>query len=60
MSFKDRQLAVYLVMLNARLSHSWPDKSFRPGSRVAQLRLGTRAVKVRTLEAVRMCGEPMA
>ena len=50
----------HLVMLNACLSHSWPDKSFRPRSRVAQLRPGTRAVKVRTLEAIRMCGEPMA
>ena len=59
-SFKDQPLEVHLVMLNACLSHSWPDKSFRPRSRVAQLRPGTRAVKVRTLEAVRMCGEPMA
>ena len=36
-------------MLNAYLSHSWPDKSFRPRSRVAQFRPGPRAVKVRTL-----------
>ena len=47
-------------MLNACLSHSWPNKSFRPQSRVAQLRFGTWAVKVCTLEAVRMCREPMA
>ena len=47
-------------MLNACLSHGWPDKSFQPRSWVAQLRPGTWAVKVRTLEAVRMCGELMA
>ena len=36
-------------MLNACLSHSWLDKSFRPRSQVAQFRPRTRAVKVRTL-----------
>ena len=37
-SFKD-QFAVHPhVMLNACLSLSWPENSFRPPSRVAQLR----------------------
>ena len=38
MSIKD-QFAIHPhVMLNACLSLSWPDNSFRPRSRVAQLR----------------------
>ena len=48
-----------LIMLNACLSHSWPDKSFRLRSQAAQLMPGTRVVKVRTLEVVRMCEEKM-
>jgi hypothetical protein len=44
---KDQIVEGPLVMLNACLS--WPDKSFQPRSRVAQLRPGTRSVKVRTL-----------
>ena len=48
------------VMLNACLSLSWSDNSFRPRSRVAQLRPEGQEVKVRTLAIVRMCGEPLA
>ena len=48
------------VKLNACLSLSWSDNSFRPRSRVAQLRPEGREVKVRTLAVVRMCGEPLA
>ena len=59
-SVKD-QFAVHPhVMLNACLSLSWPDNSFRPRSRVAQLRPEDREVKVRTLAVVRMCGELLA
>ena len=35
---KDRFVVRPHVMLNAYLSLSWPDNSFRPRSRVAQLR----------------------
>ena len=38
MSFKDRFAVHPHVMLNACLSLSWPDNSFRPRSRVSQLR----------------------
>ena len=37
-SFKDRCAVRPHVMLNAYLSLSWPDNSFQPRSRVAQLR----------------------
>ena len=37
-SVKDRFAVRPHVMLNACLSLSWPDNSFRPQSRVAQLR----------------------
>ena len=40
MSVKDRFAVRPHVMLNACLALSWLDKSFRPQSRVAQLRLG--------------------
>ena len=59
-SVKDRFAIRPHVMLNACLSLSWPDNSFRPRSRVAQLRPEGREVKVRTLAVVRMCGEPLA
>ena len=59
-SFKDRFAVRPHVMLNACLSLSWPDNSFRPRSRVAQLRPEDREVKVRTLAVVRMCGELLA
>ena len=59
-SVKDRFAVRPHVMLNACLSLSWPDNSFRPRSQVAQLRLEGREVKVRTLVVVRMCGEPLA
>ena len=57
---KDRFAVRPHVMLNACLSLSWPDNSFRQRSRVAQLRPGDREVKVRTLAVVRMCGELLA
>ena len=44
MSFKDRFTVRPHVMLNACLSLSWPDNSFRPRSRVAQLRPRTVGV----------------
>ena len=59
-SVKDRFAVGPHVMLNACLSLSWPDNSFRPRSRVAQLRPEDREVKVRTLAVVRMCGELLA
>ena len=59
-SFKDQFVVRPHVMLNACISLSWPDNSFRPRSRVAQLRPKGREVKVRTLAVVRMCGEPLA
>ena len=59
-SVKDRFTVHPHVMLNACLSLSWPDNSFRPRSRVAQLRPEDREVKVRTLAVVRMCGELLA
>ena len=59
-SFKDRFIVRPHVMLNACLSLSWPDNSFRPRSRVVQLRPKDREVKVRTLAVVRMCGELLA
>ena len=59
-SFKDRFAVRPPVMLNACLSLSWPNNSFRPRSRVAQLRPKDREVKVRTLAVVRMCGELLA
>ena len=59
-SVKDRFVVHPHVMLNACLSLSWPDNSFRPRSRVAQLRPEDREVKVRTLAVVRMCGELLA
>jgi hypothetical protein len=37
-SIKERFAVRPHVMLNAYLSLSWPDKSFRPRSRLAQLR----------------------
>ena len=58
--FKDRFVVRPHVMLNTCLSLSWPDNSFRPRSRVAQLRPEDREVKVRTLVVVRMCGELLA
>ena len=39
-SVKDRFAVHPHVMLNACLALSWPDKSFQPRSRVAQLRPG--------------------
>jgi hypothetical protein len=48
-SIKDWFVVHSHVMLNACLSLSWLDKSFRPRSQVAQLRLGTCSVEVRTL-----------
>ena len=59
-SFKDRFAVRPHVMLNACLSLSWPDNSFRPRSRVAQLRPEDQEVKVRTLAVVRMCAELLA
>ena len=59
-SFMDRFTIRSHVMLNACLSLSWSDNSFRPRSRVAQLRLEVWEVKVHTLVVVRMCGEPLA
>ena len=59
-SVKDRFAVRPHVMLNACLSLSWPDNSFRPRSRVAQLRPEDQEVKVRTLAVVRMCGELLA
>ena len=41
-SVKDRFTVRPYVMVNACLSLSWPDNSFRPGSRVAQLRTEAR------------------
>ena len=58
-SFKDRFAVRPHVMLNACLSLSWPDNSFRPRSRVAQVRPGTVGVGY-ILEVVRMCREPLA
>ena len=40
LSIKDRFAVRPHVMLNACLALSWPDKSFRPQSRVAQFRPG--------------------
>ena len=40
MSVKDRFAVRPHVILNACLALSWPDKSFRPRSQVAQFRLG--------------------
>ena len=40
MSVKDRFTLHPHVMLNACLALMWPDKSFEPLSRVAQLKLG--------------------
>ena len=57
---KDRFVVRPHVMLNACLSLSWLDNSFRPQSRVAQLRPEGQEVKVHTLTVVRMCGEPLA
>ena len=54
-SFKDRFAVCPHVMLNACLSLSWPDNSFQPRNRVAQLRPEVQEVKVRILEVVRMC-----
>jgi hypothetical protein len=48
-SIKDQIVEGPLVMLNACLSLSWLNKSFRPWSRVAQLRLGTCSIEVCTL-----------
>ena len=59
-SVKDRFVARPHVMLNACLSLSWSDNSFRPRSRVAQFRLEVWEVKVCTLAVVRMCGELLA
>ena len=59
-SVKDRFVVRPHVMLNACLSLSWPDNSFRLRSRVAQLRQEGPEVKVRTLAVVRMRGEPLA
>ena len=59
-SVKDRFAVRPHVMLNACLSLSWSDNSFRPRSRVAQLRPEDREVKVRTLAVARMCGELLA
>ena len=59
-SVKDRFTVRPHVMLNACLSLSWPDNSFRPRSQVAQFRPEVREVKLRTLAVVRMCGEPLA
>ena len=39
-SVKDQFTICHHVMLNACLALSWPDKSFQPRSRVAQLRPG--------------------
>jgi len=41
MSFKDRYAVRPLVMLKAGLTHSWPDKSFRPRSLRVHLRPDT-------------------
>ena len=60
MSFKDRFAVRPHVMLNACLSLSWPDNSFQPRSRVAQVRPEVWEAKVHTLVVVRMCGEPLA
>ena len=60
MSGKDRFAVRAHVMLNACLSLSWLDNSFRPRSRVAQLRPEVWKAKVRTLAVVRMCREPLA
>ena len=60
MSVKDRFAVCPHIMLNACLSLSWPDNSFRPQSRVAQFRLEVWEVKVLTLAVVRTCGELLA
>jgi hypothetical protein len=52
-SIKDWIVEGPLVILNAYLSLSWPNKSFRPQSRVAQLRPRTCSVKVHTLRGAR-------
>ena len=44
-SFKDQFVVRPHVMLNACLSLSWPGNSFRPRSRVAQLRPGLVLLK---------------
>jgi len=59
-SFKDQFAVRPHVMLNACLSLSWPNNSFRPRSRVAQLRPEDREVKVHTLAVARMCGGLLA
>ena len=59
-SVKDRFVVRPHVMLNACLSLSWPNNSFRPRSRVAQLRPEDREVKVYTLAVARMCGGLLA
>ena len=55
---KDRVVGGPLVILNACLSLSWPDNSFRPQSRVAQLRPGLVLSKCVLGMVVRMCEEP--
>ena len=59
-SVKDRFTVRPHVMLNACLSLSWLDNSFRPRSRVAQFKPEVWEVKVRTLAVVKMCGELLA
>ena len=60
-SFKDRIAVRPRVMLNACLSLSWPDKSFRPQSLRVQLWPDTPIwLKCAPRLVVRMCGESMA
>ena len=58
-SIKDHIIGGHMIILNTFLSLSRPNNSFRPRSRVAQLRPGTVGVGC-ILEVVRMCGEPLA
>ena len=57
-SIKDRTIVgAFLTRLNACLSLSWLDNSFRPQSRVAQLRLGPTLLECTLWMVERMCGE---
>ena len=51
-------LLALLTRLNACVSLSWPDNSFRQRSRVAQLKLGPALLECTLWMLVRMCGEP--
>ena len=60
-SFKDRYAVRPRVMLNACLTLSWPDKSFRPRSLRVHLWTDTLIwLKCAPRLVARMCGESMA